>query len=101
MSGLPHRLVETTRQEGSLYERYQHLLRSADRAVHGPAAQLDAQVEATDCGVSITKDVPVLRIDHVSIKGKLLGVWQALYRGGVLDFKEMTHRLVHVSQEKT
>jgi hypothetical protein len=34
--------------------------------------------------------VTVLRIDHVSIKGKLLGVWQAFYSGGVLDFKEMT-----------
>jgi hypothetical protein len=34
--------------------------------------------------------VPILRIDNVSIKGKLLGVWQALYSGGVLDFKEIT-----------
>jgi hypothetical protein len=34
--------------------------------------------------------VPILRIDHVSIKGKLLGVWQAFYGGRVLDFKEMT-----------
>ena len=68
--------------------------RSADRAVHDPAASLDAQVETTDCGVSITKNVPVLRIDHVSIEGKLLGVWQAFYSGGVLDFKEMTRGLI-------
>ncbi len=33
-----------------------------------------------------------MRIDHVSIKGKLPGVWQALYSGGVLDFKEMNPR---------
>jgi hypothetical protein len=33
--------------------------------------------------------VPILRIDHASIKAKLLGVWQALYSGCVLDFKEM------------
>jgi len=45
-------------------------------------------------GVSITKDVRVLRIDHGSIKGKLLGMWQTLYRGGVLDFKEMNRCLI-------
>jgi hypothetical protein len=77
-------------KEGHFYERSQYFPRSADRAVHDPAAPLDAQVETTDCGVSITKDVPILRIDHVSIKGKLLGVWQTFYSGGVLDFKEMT-----------
>ena len=33
-----------------------------------------------------------MRIDHVPIKGKLLRVWQALYRGGVLGFKEVTRR---------
>jgi hypothetical protein len=37
-----------------------------------------------------------LRIDHVSIEGKLLGVWQALYSGGVLDFKEMNRRLLRL-----
>jgi len=31
-------------------------------------------------------------IDHVSIKGKLHGVWQALYGGGVFDFKEINRR---------
>jgi len=31
-------------------------------------------------------------IDYVSIKGKLLGVRQAFYSGGVLDFKEMNSR---------
>jgi hypothetical protein len=38
--------------------------------------------------------VPVLRIDHAPIKDKLLGVWQALYSGGVLDFQEMNRRLI-------
>jgi hypothetical protein len=33
--------------------------------------------------------VSVLQIDHVPIKGKLFGVWQALYRRGVLGFKEV------------
>jgi hypothetical protein len=37
--------------------------------------------------------VPVLRIDHISTKGKLLGVWQAVNGGGALDFKEMNRRL--------
>jgi hypothetical protein len=29
----------------------------------------------------------------------LLGVWQALYSGGVFDFKEMIRRFAHVSPE--
>ena len=32
-----------------------------------------------DRRVRITKNVPVLRIDHISIKGLLLGVWSASY----------------------
>jgi hypothetical protein len=39
-------------------------------------------------GFQSQKDVPILRIDHVPIKGALLGVWQAAFRR-VLDFKEM------------
>ena len=31
-------------------------------------------------------------IDYLSIKGKLLGVRQAFYSGGVLDLKEMNRR---------
>lgn len=88
-----------TRQERSLYERDQHFPRSADRAVHDPAAPLDAQGETTGHGIRITKDVSILRIDHVSTKGKLLGVWQALYSGCVLDFKEMNRRFAYVSPE--
>jgi hypothetical protein len=85
-------------QERSLYERNQHLLRCADRAVHDPA--VDAKGEGTDRRGSITKDVPELRTDHISIKGKLLGVWQALHGGRALDFKEMTAPFVHVFPER-
>jgi hypothetical protein len=34
--------------------------------------------------------VPGLRIDHISTKGLLLGVWQAVHNGRVFDIKEMT-----------
>jgi len=60
---------------------------------------LDAQGEPTGHEVWIAKDVPILRIDHVSTKGKLLGVWQALYGGCVLDFEEMNRRFAQVSPE--
>lgn len=98
MSGLPYRLVARALQERSLYEHNQHLLRSANRAVHIPA--LDAKDEATDCRGAITKDVPELRTGHLSIKGELLGVWQALHSSRVLDFKEMNCRIDHVFPER-
>jgi hypothetical protein len=41
-----------------------------------------------------------LRIDHIPIKGALLGVWQAAFRR-VLDFKEMNRPRVHVLLERT
>jgi hypothetical protein len=94
-------VVSRLAKKGRFYERNQHLLRSAYRPLHDPAAPLDAQAETTGRRVSITKDVPILRIDNVSIKGKLLGVWQALYSGGVLDFKEMNRPSVHVFSERT
>jgi hypothetical protein len=53
---------------------------------------VDTQAETTGRRIRITKDVPILRIDHISIKGKLPGVWQALYSGGVLDFEEVKRR---------
>ncbi len=94
MSGLPIQFGAGLAKKGRFNERNQHFPRSADRAVHIPAAPLDAQGETTGHGVWITKDVPELRIDHISTKSPLLGVWQALYSGGVLDFKEMTRRLI-------
>jgi hypothetical protein len=36
---------------------------------------------------------PSLRTDHISIKGTLLGWWQACDGGGGFDFKEMNHCL--------
>jgi len=53
---------------------------------------VDAQAEAAGRPGGIAKDVPILRIDHVSIKGTLHGVWQALYGGSVFDFQEMNRR---------
>lgn len=78
--------------KGRFYERNQHFFRFTHRALHDPAALLDAQGDSPDRRSSITKDVSVLRIDHASIEGKLLGVWQALHIGCVLDFKEMSRR---------
>jgi hypothetical protein len=72
-----------------IYERNQYLLRSPDRAGHDPAAPQDAQPETTDRRVRNTKDVSVLRIDHISIEGMLLGVRQASYSGAVFDCREM------------
>ena len=95
--GLPVRFGAGLAKKGRLYERNQCFLRIACRALHDLSAPLDSQAETTDCRVSITEDVPILRVDHVSIKGKLLGVWQALYSGCVLDFKEMNRRFAHVS----
>jgi hypothetical protein len=97
----PFRFVQDLAKKGRCYERTQDFPRSADRVVHDPATTLDAQAETADHRVSITKDVPVLRIDYASIKGKLPGVWQALYCGGVLDFKEMNRVWAHVDPERT
>lgn len=83
-------------KKGRCYERSQCFLRSADGAVRDPAASVDAQAETTGRPVGIAKDVPILRIDHVSIKGKMHGVWQASC-GGLFDSKEMNRRLAHGS----
>ena len=45
-------------------------------ALFGDSGALPDAQAATDRRVRITKDVPVLRVDHISIKGVLLGVWQ-------------------------
>jgi hypothetical protein len=94
VSGLRIPFGAVLAKKGRFYERNQYFLWSADRAVHNPAAPLDAQAETAVGRISITKDVPILRIDHVSTEGNLLGVWQALYSGGVLDFQEMNRRLI-------
>lgn len=75
-------------KKGRFYERNQCFSRSAHRSVQEPAARLEAQAETAVGRVSITNDVPVLRIGHVSIEGALLGMWQAAFRP-VLHFKEI------------
>jgi hypothetical protein len=64
-----------------VHDRNYCFLRFADCGLHAPAALPDAQAETTDRRVRITKDVPVLRIDYISIKGMLFGVWQASHGG--------------------
>jgi hypothetical protein len=86
-------VLPTQKKERSFDKCNQYFVRFAYRAAYEPAGSLDPQVDATDRGASITKDVPVLRIDYVSIKGQLFGVWQALYSRGVFDFKEVTPSL--------
>jgi hypothetical protein len=53
--------------------------RPACRSVHTLAAPLDTQ-ETTDRRVPIPKNVPLLRIDHISIESALLGVRGKLLR---------------------
>jgi len=86
---IAYSVVSGLAKKGRFHEPNQYFTRSAHHAVRDPAAPLDAQAETRDCGVSITEDVPVLRIDHVPIKGELLGVWQALYSGGVTTNPEL------------
>jgi hypothetical protein len=63
-------------KKGRGYERNQYFLRCACSAVHDPAAPLGTQGETTNRRVRNTKNVPVLRIDHISTKSSLLGVWR-------------------------
>ena len=86
-------------KKGRFYERSQYFVRSADRGVHNPAAPVDAQAETTSRPVGVAEDVRIMRIDHVSIQGKLHGVWRAPYGGRVFDFKELNRRFAHVSPE--
>jgi hypothetical protein len=63
-------------KKGHGHERNQYFLRSAYRAFHDPAAPPDAQGETTNRGVRNTKNVPFLRIDHISTKSSLLRMWR-------------------------
>jgi hypothetical protein len=63
-------------KKGRSCERNEYFLGSACRALCNPAAALDAQDETAEQQLSITKDVPILRIDHISIKSPLLGMWR-------------------------
>ena len=90
-------------KEGRFYERNKHFFGSSDCAFRYLAAPADAPAETTDRRVRITTDAPVLRIDHISAKGKLLGVWPFSYarnqkhedEGDVdVSCRENSHRLV-------
>jgi hypothetical protein len=93
-------VVSGPAKKSRFYEPNQYFLRSPYRRLHDPAAPPNAQAETTGRRIRITKDVPILRIDHVSLKGKLLGVRQALHSGRVLNFKEMNRRFDHVFPER-
>ena len=82
-------------KKGRFHECIQYFPCSADRAAYDLSGPLDAQTQTAISWVSVTKDVPVLRIDHVPTESKLLGMWQAAFRR-VLDFKEMNRPSVHV-----
>jgi hypothetical protein len=87
-------------KKGRSYERNKYFSRSAYRSVHHSAAPLEAHAETAVGQGSSTNDLPVLRVDHVPIKGALLGVWQPAFPR-VLVFKGMNRRFVHVSTERT
>src|ERR1017187_7583659 len=76
---LPIRSFWGLAKKGRFYERNRHFFGSSDCAFRYLAAPADAPAETTDGRVRITKDVPILRIDHISAKGKLLGVWPFSY----------------------
>ena len=79
-SFIHYRQVESRiAEQDHVYERNHFLFRSPDCAVHDPAAPQDAQAETADGRIRITKDVPMLWIDHISIEGVLLGVRQVSY----------------------
>jgi hypothetical protein len=82
-----------TRHEGSLYECNHYFFRPACRSVHTLAAPLDTQ-ETTDRRVPIPKNVPLLRIDHISIESALLGVRGKLLRAAGWPDCEETNLLL-------
>jgi hypothetical protein len=72
-------------KKGRFHERNQYFLRTADRAAYAPAALLDAEAETAASRVSITEDVPLLRIDNLTTKSSLLRVRRSQFpkAGGV------------------
>ena len=77
-------------EKGRFHERNQYFTRSADRALHDRAASQDAEAETTTSRGSITKDLPILRIDHISTKSPLLGVWRSqLLKASTVTLKKI------------
>ena len=80
-------------KKGLLYARNEYFTRSAYCAVHDPAAPQDEQGETADRRVRNTKDVPVVRIDYISIENMLLGMREAPHRGSVFNGRKMNRAL--------
>jgi hypothetical protein len=72
-----------------IHVRNRYYLRSVYRALHDPVARVDPQAETTAKRGSITKNVSIVRIDHIPAQVSLPGVWQDLYDGGVVGLTEM------------
>ena len=81
-------------KQGRFYERNSHVCRSAYCLAYYSAAPQDAQAETTDRLLRNANDLPVLRIDHIAIEAMLHGVWQAPYKSGVFNGREMNRRFV-------
>jgi len=81
-------------KKGRLYERNNHVCRSAHCPAHYSAAPQDAQAETTDRPVRNANGLPVLRIDHIAIEAMLHGVWQVPYKSGVFNGREMNRRFL-------
>jgi len=66
---------ELAKERSLSYEREQYSLRFACRALPDIATPMEAQIDTAADRGSITKDVPSLRIDHIT-ESPLLGVWR-------------------------
>jgi hypothetical protein len=75
----------------AFYERNQYVCGFAYSAVRYPAAAQESRPETTDRRARNTKDVSVLRIDHISVEGTLHGVRRVPYGCGVFNGTEMSH----------
>lgn len=74
LEAVPPRALEIGEQE-HIYERTWNFIGSADCGIRDPAALQVPQAEITGNRVRIAEDVPVLRVNYVSIKSTLPGVW--------------------------
>jgi hypothetical protein len=63
-------------KKGLFYDCNRYFGLCVDRVVHNSAALVGAQAETTDDRVSNTKNVSILRIDHISTQSALPGVWR-------------------------
>jgi hypothetical protein len=76
-------------RKGRFHERNQYFFQFPHRAVYDLSAVPDAQVETPARRGPVTKDVPIVRIDHVSTQGTLPGMRHAFSVAGDGDFKGM------------